>query len=281
MADAHSSRKSRAPKGSTKWGERVEKPCAQCGDMMTLIPSVAKKRTFCSRECSRQGARTGSVERPCDQCGAIYRPIRTKGAAVDGVKPNVWSRHCSPACGLKSSLETRLLAGAPAREAHSLRKAVRRELAALKRIGRHFMSRFPNAGGPKVIRPKCATCGDQLGPTVRGPGKHVCAPCKRIGQMKARRIANAKRRAIERGADADLIDPISVFNRDKWRCQECGRKTPRSKRGTVKANAPELDHIISLADGGTHTWSNVQCLCRKCNQEKGAFSRGQLHMFAA
>ena len=30
-----------------------------------------------------------------------------------------------------------------------------------------------------------------------------------------------------------------------------------------------LDHIISLANGGTNDASNAQVLCRKCNSQKG------------
>jgi endogenous inhibitor of DNA gyrase (YacG/DUF329 family) len=54
--------------------------------------------------------------------------------------------------------------------------------------------------------------------------------------------------------------------------------TPKSLRGTFVDNAPELDHIIPLSLGGTHTKSNTQLLCRKCNRIKGATSSGQLRM---
>lgn len=42
------------------------------------------------------------------------------------------------------------------------------------------------------------------------------------------------------------------------------------------AKAPELEHIIPIAMGGTHTWDNVACACRLCNQAKGARDFGQL-----
>lgn len=34
--------------------------------------------------------------------------------------------------------------------------------------------------------------------------------------------------------------------------------------------APELDHVMPLSKGGTHSMDNVQLLCRKCNQRKGS-----------
>lgn len=56
----------------------------------------------------------------------------------------------------------------------------------------------------------------------------------------------------------------------------CGRSTPRELRGTHYPAAPELDHIVSLADGGSHACWNVACACRSCNSKKGARSFGQL-----
>lgn len=94
----------------------------------------------------------------------------------------------------------------------------------------------------------------------------------RISKRKYR----AKRRAIERGSRAQSIDPIKVFERDKWKCHLCGVRTLKSKRGTFHDRAPELEHIVSLADGGTHTWGNVACSCRKCNLDKGSRSSGQI-----
>jgi 5-methylcytosine-specific restriction endonuclease McrA len=79
-----------------------------------------------------------------------------------------------------------------------------------------------------------------------------------------------------RGVAADRIDPIKVFERDRWRCQLCGCSTPERLRGQMVDHAPELDHIVPLARGGAHTWSNVQCACRRCNGEKADTPRGQL-----
>jgi 5-methylcytosine-specific restriction endonuclease McrA len=33
---------------------------------------------------------------------------------------------------------------------------------------------------------------------------------------------------------------------------------------------PELEHVIPLSKGGTHTKDNVRCSCRACNLNKGA-----------
>lgn len=88
---------------------------------------------------------------------------------------------------------------------------------------------------------------------------------------RAKRIAKSRRRAIIRGCKhTENIDPIKVFDRDGWLCHICGIQTKREDRGGTNPEAPEIDHIIPIAMGGTHTWDNVACACRGCNGRKGA-----------
>lgn len=138
---------------------------------------------------------------------------------------------------------------------------------------RHYL-RLISKGTTGLV---CGWCGK----THDQDGKHMCSAECRAAALRARKtLLNARRRArIESG---DRIDPIRVFERDGWRCHLCGISTPIAKRGTYEPNAPELDHIIALADGGQHTWGNVACACRACNGAKKAQSRGQLGLeFAA
>jgi len=91
---------------------------------------------------------------------------------------------------------------------------------------------------------------------------------EKLKEQKAR--GNFTRRARKRNVYYENVDPLMVLDRDKWKCRGCGIKTPQILRGTWEDNAPEVDHIIPLALGGSHVANNLQCLCRKCNQEKGA-----------
>lgn len=58
----------------------------------------------------------------------------------------------------------------------------------------------------------------------------------------------------------------AVYKKFNGRCCQCGRKTYRT-RGYAP-NQATLDHIVALANNGTHTWDNVQLLCSDCNSMK-------------
>ncbi|MBV9386377.1 MAG: HNH endonuclease [Chroococcidiopsidaceae cyanobacterium CP_BM_ER_R8_30] len=51
-----------------------------------------------------------------------------------------------------------------------------------------------------------------------------------------------------------------VFERNHYQCQSCGR--------THQETELNVDHIIPLAAGGQNDISNLQTLCRICNQQK-------------
>lgn len=75
--------------------------------------------------------------------------------------------------------------------------------------------------------------------------------------------AKAKRLKIyQRG---DKIEPRRVFIMYGWECQNCGGHTPEELMGKIHPDAPTIDHIIPLSQGGEHIYSNVQLLCRRCN----------------
>jgi 5-methylcytosine-specific restriction endonuclease McrA len=91
-----------------------------------------------------------------------------------------------------------------------------------------------------------------------------------VARAKASKAATRiLRKARERVAKVETVNPFKVFERDGWMCRLCGAATPRGKRGTHDDDAPELDHVIPLAKGGDHSYANTQCACRRCNGLKG------------
>lgn len=125
----------------------------------------------------------------------------------------------------------------------------------------------------------CAVCGDSLGLRRKKYCSVKCYKKSEVTQAVRRRSAAAHRGA-KRGVHSERIDPLVVFEAAGWRCQICSRKTPSSLRGTVNKRAPELDHVVPLSKGGTHTWDNVQCACRECNRWKSnKVVAGQMGLF--
>jgi 5-methylcytosine-specific restriction endonuclease McrA len=131
----------------------------------------------------------------------------------------------------------------------------------------------------KIIEPKrCKECDKTFVPeySIKARWEFCSDSCMK---KYHKRNGEALRRARKKGSNGESFNLYEVFIRDKWRCQLCGVKTPKRLRGTTKANAPELDHIIPLSKGGEHSKRNTQCACRKCNGEKGARELGQLRLF--
>lgn len=58
----------------------------------------------------------------------------------------------------------------------------------------------------------------------------------------------------------------AVYDKYHGRCCSCGRKTYRTK--SYSPTQATLDHVVALANNGTHTWDNVQLLCQECNSVK-------------
>ena len=70
------------------------------------------------------------------------------------------------------------------------------------------------------------------------------------------------RRAKAQGNPATRLDLAKVWRRDNGQCYLCG----------VKLLFWEftIDHVVPIARGGAHQYSNVKICCLPCNQSKGA-----------
>ena len=83
----------------------------------------------------------------------------------------------------------------------------------------------------------------------------------------------ARRRAIERGAQAEDFTHEEIFDRDNWRCGLCGQQIAKNDSYPNPRSA-SLDHIVPLAEGGQHTRPNVQAAHLTCNLSKNAGVHG-------
>lgn len=263
--------------------------CQWCAE--EFVPLRVDTR-FCSKRCvyanadSRRPPRDRSKDRPttrpanCKFCGSRFDSYTSTGA------PGGWTRCCSDRCA-RGHRSQRMRAVREERDA--LRRIasawawkpsqeVVDETAALVRISRYQ---------ERKLRKPCECCGAEILCIADGR-KKLCDGCrerrqrdsaKRYRKSPAGRARRKREKAVRRARvaiESEAIDPIAVFDRDRWTCQLCGKRTPKRLRGKSVPDAPELDHIIPLALGGGHLWSNVQCACRSCNGAKGAKTQGQL-----
>lgn len=76
-----------------------------------------------------------------------------------------------------------------------------------------------------------------------------------------------RRRARERAAFVEEVNPRAVYNRDGGVCWLCRRQVPRIVGDPL---SPSLDHVIPLVRGGEHSYANVRLAHSICNARKGA-----------
>ena len=89
---------------------------------------------------------------------------------------------------------------------------------------------------------------------------------------KGRRNA-ATRRARQLEQFVEVVDPRVVFRRANGLCGICREPVEPASRW-------EVDHVIPLVRGGTHSYDNVQLAHRSCNRRKhAAVPKGQPTLF--
>lgn len=255
--------------------------CETCG---AQFQSVQPRALSCSYECKRERRRRNSKPRrstsvtyECWWCGKEYHPkhvSRNKACSREcGFKVRAFLKHARHSRGIVSVRVSRrrcVLCNSPFTQSGT--KTTCSTECDRKKWRKYYKP---------VGEAQCRECGNQFSRASFGATRWMCSSkCREISASRSRRAQKARRKALERGAQrGQSIDPIKVFERDAWRCGICGRKTDKAKRGTYHHKAPELDHIVALANGGTHIWANVQCSCRSCNGAKGATDYGQLALF--
>lgn len=96
----------------------------------------------------------------------------------------------------------------------------------------------------------------------------VCSKSCATAKMRQQRSESKYRRRVrEREAFVERVPRREIFERDQWRCHLCGKKVRRTAVAPHPLS-PTLDHVIPLAQGGTHERANVRTAHYLCNATK-------------
>ena len=236
-----------------KTKERFGRQCQQCGADFIFKPGGGNidGGKFCGRSCyaeSRKG---------------VLRKFLGERLVINGVrigsKVKVFFKHCE-------------VCNKPFATRHRKKECCSDECSNSLHLSR-MRERYSPA---ERISKQCEVCGNIfLSNRVQ---YKCCSPsCSHINETVAK---NHRQRARHFDVEYEYVNPAKVFKRDGWRCQICGKKTPKKNRGKRYPNSPELDHRVPMSKGGGHLYSNVQCSCRRCNgQKSNKDCRGQLPLF--
>lgn len=86
-------------------------------------------------------------------------------------------------------------------------------------------------------------------------------------ERNKKRFRNYRDKSLARKFGVEVIDSYSIFVRDNWICQYCGKPVnPDEKYPSLQS--PSLDHIIPISKGGKHTQENLQLVHLDCNKRK-------------
>lgn len=274
-------------KGKAPWRARPsEVECLRCGTSFTNPPRA--KRAYCSALCVAQHISTLNTQRAkrhtCLYCRCEFKNADTHGSGMFCSR-KCWFSHTNeqsirrysaarlrvllfewvcPVCGVATRAKGRRCQPCKAASIEAQRVAsLRRQPRPCVVCGKAF---HPSYGNAKI-------CGDEC-QRVRRKANVKAAPSRK----KHKRADRIRRKAKLRGVTVERVIPEDVFQRDGWRCQLCGCSTPKRLRGSYDRRAPELDHIVPIAMGGSHSYDNTQCACRHCNATKGARLMGQLRL---
>jgi hypothetical protein len=196
------------------------------------------------------------VSRACWHCGVAFRATsRSSEQAAAGLGQrfcsNVCSRRSPTGGGVKPSLQK-----ARREFLKVLTSRAECELCHTVFVGRARWCKSCYSWGYRAAHVQglpqeleCKHCGNTF---LQAYGRLFCS------ERCTRHYHKQLRYAVQHSSDAERITFAAVYERDGGICQLCGNE----------AQYPTIDHNVSLASGGRHTWGNVQLACFACNAIK-------------
>jgi 5-methylcytosine-specific restriction endonuclease McrA len=213
------------------------KECERCGGAI-----APPKVRFCSKHCCDMHSHE-HAERPlctCKYCGKEYRPKAAN-------RTTFCSRDCSYAFKSQTSQKEK-------------------ERAKLERLWKRLAKHSAVIKEPKI----CEVCGVPVPP--RKYGRALCDGCRHRLLAVRRKRAKVRREAREKVHCREYLAAMrSKFKRTNGQCKLCGQAITLNGDPNHDRRC-EFDHKIPLGVGGRDAIDNIQAICRKCNNRKGAFT---------
>ena len=125
-----------------------------------------------------------------------------------------------------------------------------------------------------IVISSCKICGRPF--VKEGTSVYCSEGCARKGRRIKEQKKNDKRMRRMSESEVDDITLEDLIERDGGICWLCGKPVDERdffyrEDGTFMAGEdyPSVDHVVPLAKGGSHTWTNVRLAHRRCNALKG------------
>lgn len=227
--------------------------CTHCGK--EYLAREKKYNKFCSRECSFEHFKT-SEDVICECCGEIFRKTKKR-------KTNI----CTP-CNQANIKKHK--------EQNEVKNLARNLLKELNKIIKHQEKINSKQEQIKERTKECLTCGTTfIG--MNTLSSYCSTKCRNRAHNKKKELRKGKRALLinNNGAIDNDISLEKLIQRDNNTCYICGHTCDGTDYVVTEQGYyihgnyyPSIDHVVAIANGGTHTWDNVLLAHRICNSIK-------------
>lgn len=251
--------------------------CKQCGSQ---FESRMASRLYCTKACARKA----SAERQTKHCASdgCTRPAKARNLCSTHYNRTLAGRHkkqatkcarCGEVVNKEPSRRYQLrFCDETCRDAYRSETARKRRKQVEPHKPRPLWHTAHHAYQPAkrtdrvFVSTKCIICGAMF---LDLYGAKTCGDaCGDIHRRGVRRDYEHRRRARKVAAFVAPVYRQRIFERDNFTCQLCLQPMAMDKRAP-HPQSPSIDHVIALANGGTHEPNNVQAAHWLCNAIKG------------